>query len=95
MWRTLTSSSPLMFCAAFTLTLGVAVGLATTNLGTLSRYRMPLVPFFVAMVLVWVAPDLRDPRIDQSGSGTQSRNPRAPHNADPVPSPNGPRHRER
>jgi hypothetical protein len=30
---------------------GTGVGLATTNLGTLMRYRMPLIPFF-AMLLV-------------------------------------------
>jgi hypothetical protein len=38
------------FSVAFTLTLGVGIGLATTNLGSLSRYRMPLMPFyFVAL----------------------------------------------
>jgi len=41
----------LCFCFGFVLTLGVGVGLTTTNMGTLSRYRVPLVPFY-AMLLV-------------------------------------------
>lgn len=42
----------LIFSLIFTLAFAVAVGLTTTNLGTLSRYRMPLVPFFWALLLV-------------------------------------------
>jgi hypothetical protein len=42
----------LVFSLTFSISFGVAVGLTTTNLGTLSRYRMPLVPFFWALVLV-------------------------------------------
>ena len=45
-------SSPLLvFCLVFTIVMGTAVGLASTNLGSLSRYRMPFMPFFVALVL--------------------------------------------
>jgi hypothetical protein len=43
---------PLCFCFGFVLTLAVGVGLTTTNLGTLSRYRMPLVPFFATLLVV-------------------------------------------
>lgn len=46
------NSPLLMFCLTFVVSLGIAVGLATTNLGTLSRYRMPLVPFFATLLLV-------------------------------------------
>lgn len=45
------SSPLLMFCLIFTLTFGVAVGLTTSNLGTLSRYRMPLMPMFCTLLL--------------------------------------------
>jgi hypothetical protein len=38
------------FAFTFTLVAGVAIGLATTNLGTLSRYRVPMFPFYVAMI---------------------------------------------
>ena len=52
------NSPVLMFCATFVVTLGIAVGLATTNLGTLSRYRMPLVPFFATLLLLVTARSL-------------------------------------
>lgn len=34
----------LAFCVVFCIVLGTGVGLATTNMGTLVRYRTPLVP---------------------------------------------------
>jgi hypothetical protein len=40
---------------------GMAVGLTTTNLGTLSRYRMPLVPFFAALLVLFMDADKRVP----------------------------------
>lgn len=47
-WRT-----PLLaFSLAFTLLFGVAVGLVTGNLGTLSRYRLPMMPFYVAFIVI-------------------------------------------
>jgi hypothetical protein len=48
----------LVFCIVFVLAFGIAVGLASSNLGTLSRYRSPLVPFFVVL-LVAVGKPLR------------------------------------
>jgi hypothetical protein len=42
----------LVYSLTFTVFFAVAVGLTTTNLGTLSRYRMPLVPFLWALLLV-------------------------------------------
>ena len=42
----------LVFCLVFVVAFGIAVGLASTNLGTLSRYRCPLLPFFVVLLLV-------------------------------------------
>jgi hypothetical protein len=46
------SSPELAFCAIFALTMGLGVGLTTTNLGTLSRYRMPMMPFLALLMLV-------------------------------------------
>ena len=37
---------------AFAVMLGMGVGLATTNFGSLSRYRMPLIPLYSTVVLV-------------------------------------------
>jgi hypothetical protein len=42
----------LVFCVVFVVAFGIAVGLASSNLGTLSRYRSPLLPFFVVLLLV-------------------------------------------
>ncbi|MSP56758.1 MAG: hypothetical protein EXR69_14325 [Myxococcales bacterium] len=56
MWRIATATPLLMFCLAFTVSLGVAVGLTSANLGTLSRYRIPMMPFFGILVLMWSAP---------------------------------------
>src|SRR5262249_27963419 len=51
-WRLVWSSPILMFCTVFSLLSGVAVGLSTVNLGALSRYRLPLMPFYVALVVI-------------------------------------------
>jgi hypothetical protein len=53
---TLRTSPTLAASATFVLLMGTAVGLASTNLGTLSRYRVPMLPFLALMVLVWSAP---------------------------------------
>lgn len=50
--RVIMGNSTLMFCLVFTVLMGTAVGLGSTNLGSLSRYRMPFMPFFVALLLV-------------------------------------------
>lgn len=50
--KLLFSSPALVFCLVFTLICAVGVGLTTTNLGTLSRYRAPLMPFFVTILLM-------------------------------------------
>jgi hypothetical protein len=51
-WSTVATSPMLMFALVFSLILALGVGLSTSNFGTLSRYRMPLVSFFWALVLV-------------------------------------------
>jgi hypothetical protein len=46
----------LVFCVVFVVTFGIAVGLASSNLGTLSRYRAPLLPFFVVLLVILSKP---------------------------------------
>ena len=36
-----------IFCLVFSLTFAFAVGISTYNFGTLSRYRIPMMPFYV------------------------------------------------
>jgi hypothetical protein len=50
-WRFVTGNAMLMFCLVFVMAFGTGVGLVSMNLGSLSRYRMPLVPFLWALVL--------------------------------------------
>lgn len=52
LWATLVASPLAVFSLVFVVVFGVAVGLTTTNLGTLSRYRMPLVPYFASLLVV-------------------------------------------
>jgi hypothetical protein len=52
LWRALLETPMAVFSLTFVVVFGVAVGLTTTNLGTLSRYRMPLVPFFAALLAI-------------------------------------------
>ena len=43
----------ILFCFVFSITFAFAVGVSTFNFGTLSRYKIPLVPFFaLGLVLV-------------------------------------------
>ncbi|MEQ9646988.1 MAG: hypothetical protein RLO52_15980 [Sandaracinaceae bacterium] len=55
LWNEIKRSPTLAFAIVFVVGFGVAVGLASTNLGTLSRYRIPMMPFFAALVLTWTA----------------------------------------
>lgn len=46
------TQSPLAsFCLVFTVVVSAAVGLATPNLGSLARYRMPMMPFYAFLIL--------------------------------------------
>lgn len=46
----------LSFCLVFALIMALGTGLATGNLGTLSRYRVPLIPFFAVYLAVLAQP---------------------------------------
>ncbi len=49
--KLIASSPTLIFCLIFVISFGTGVGLATTNLGTLSRYRIPMMPFYGALIV--------------------------------------------
>lgn len=67
-WHLLRSSPPLMFCLVFVILFGLGVGLGTTNLGTLSRYRIPMMPLY-ALILLMLLPLTKSERArDPSGS---------------------------
>jgi hypothetical protein len=58
----------LVFCIVFVVAFGIAVGLTSANLGTLSRYRSPILPFFAIVLFV-----LQKPRRDARTSAEESR----------------------
>lgn len=43
-------SPPVLFCLLFSLTFAFAVGVSTFNFGTLARYKIPLLPFYVIAI---------------------------------------------
>lgn len=51
-WRIIRGSPVLMFCLVFVVLFGTAVGVSSTNLGTLSRYRMPMLPMYGVLLAV-------------------------------------------
>ena len=51
-WRMLVSSPFLIFAVVFSVGVATAVGISTTNLGTLVRYRMPLLPLYALTLFV-------------------------------------------
>jgi hypothetical protein len=42
----------IMFCLIFSVTFAFAVGVSTYNFGTLTRYRIPLLPFYLMALLI-------------------------------------------
>jgi hypothetical protein len=63
-------SPEIVFCLVVSFTMAIGVGLATSNLGTLSRYRVPMMPFLALGVLLLVE-RAREPR----GVGARLRAP--------------------
>ena len=51
--RKLFSEPFVMFCLTFTLILAVAVGLNSFNFGTLVRYKIPILPFYISSLLFY------------------------------------------
>lgn len=55
-WRRISRSPVLMACLTFAILSGVGIGIASTNLGSLSRYRAPMMPFYVLVLLLLDSP---------------------------------------
>lgn len=51
-FRAIASNPFLIFCLLFSLSFAFAVGVATYNFGSLVRYKIPLMPFYVAALLI-------------------------------------------
>lgn len=65
--KRITANPALMFCTVFVLVLALGTGLSTANLGTLSRYRAPMMPFFLLLLV-----ELREPETAPSAAGAST-----------------------
>jgi hypothetical protein len=53
-WKTIVTDPTIQFCFIFTIIFAFAVGISSGNFGTLSRYRIPCLPFFgMGLVLTY------------------------------------------
>lgn len=76
--RACVASPFLVFCCVFVLGLSVGVGLSTTNMGSLSRYRIPIMPFY-AIILIALGHQAHTPSRGRSpASSLASRRQRYP-----------------
>jgi hypothetical protein len=50
------SDETLQFCIIFTLVFAFAVGISTSNFGSLSRYKIPCMPFYTAFLFILFNP---------------------------------------
>lgn len=55
------SNPTILFCLVFSITFAFAVGVSTFNFGTLTRYRIPLLPFYL-LALVLIADSPKSPK---------------------------------
>lgn len=55
-FKTVFSNPLLILCFIFTLLLAFSIGLTSANFGALVRYKVPLVPFFVSMIVLSYPP---------------------------------------
>lgn len=53
-WTTISADPTIQFCLVFTLIFAFAVGISSYNFGTLSRYKIPCMPFYAsALILIY------------------------------------------
>jgi hypothetical protein len=62
----------LVFCIVFVVAFGIAVGLTSANLGTLSRYRSPILPFFAIVLFVLQTPSRSLSPVEEIRSGART-----------------------
>ncbi|MEM9022818.1 MAG: hypothetical protein AAGB22_03700, partial [Bacteroidota bacterium] len=55
----------LLFCFAFSVFFAYAIGLTTANFGALVRFKIPLIPFFAASVLILMRSNKRKTAVPQ------------------------------
>ncbi|SDC70457.1 hypothetical protein [Niabella drilacis] len=51
-WHTISTDPTIQFCLIFAIVFAFAVGISTGNFGTLSRYKIPCLPFYAMSILL-------------------------------------------
>ncbi|WP_300598768.1 hypothetical protein [Niabella sp.] len=51
-WTTIAKDSTLQFCLIFAIIFAFSVGISTGNFGTLSRYKIPCLPFYALPIMI-------------------------------------------
>ncbi|MCF3109931.1 hypothetical protein LL912_14210 [Niabella sp. CC-SYL272] len=51
-WVTITKDPTLQFCLIFAIVFAFSIGISTGNFGTLSRYKIPCLPFYIFPLLI-------------------------------------------
>jgi len=59
-WTVITHDPTIIFCLVFGITFAFAVGVSTYNFGTLMRYKIPVMPFYLSAIVL--ALDSRRPK---------------------------------
>lgn len=53
-WITISKDPTIQFCLVFSIIFAFAVGISSYNFGTLSRYKIPCLPFYaLAIIMIW------------------------------------------
>lgn len=53
-WITISKDPTIQFCLVFSVIFAFAVGISSYNFGTLSRYKIPCLPFYaLAIIMIW------------------------------------------
>ena len=53
-WQTIKKDPTIQFCLVFSIIFAFAVGISSYNFGTLSRYKIPCLPFYsLAIIMIW------------------------------------------
>lgn len=68
LFRAFSDDSYLVFALAYTLAFGFLVGVTSSNFGTLVRYKIPMMPFFVSLIFI-----LRAKFVAPAATATQPR----------------------
>ncbi len=56
LWHSMSRWPWLPFGISFAIVFGIAIGLVTSNMGTMVRYRVPLMPFLGLVLAIWSLP---------------------------------------